>query len=204
MGPNFLAQLPTVLSTKNCENFNNVSWKGKYLAQRKKLWESDSVNSYSTSKYETFYSFFTNSQGYFCKIESGRIFRRLLFYFQRLGCERQQVGTKPSINSCRIDLRCFILKQAKYHGSKNLINFCHLDREFSSGYQKVCVYNFLFVYDFVSLQGLQQHYSVRKLEFSSFLIFFIPKKLLGKTFWFCDKTSWPYCTILHPLKFVKI
>ena len=121
---------------------------------RKKLWESDTVNSYSTSKYETFYSFFTNSQGYFCKIESGRIFRRPLFHFQRLGCERQQVGTKPSINSCRIDLRCFILKQAKYHGSKNLINFCHLDWEFSGGYQKVCVYNFLFVYDFVSLQGL--------------------------------------------------
>ena len=140
-------------SPPKIENFNNVSLKGKYLAQRRKLWESDTVNSYSTSKYETFYSFFTNSQGYFCKIESGRIFTRLLFHFQRLGCERQQVGTKPRINSCRIDLRCFILKQAKY-GSKNLINFCHLDWEFSGGYQKVSVYNVLFVYDFVSLQGL--------------------------------------------------
>ena len=74
LGPNFRAQLPILLFTENYKHFSNVTWKSKYLVQKKKLWESDSVNSYSTSKCEIFYSFFTNSQGHFYRIESGIFF----------------------------------------------------------------------------------------------------------------------------------
>ena len=69
------------------------------LLRKKFWWATDSVNSYSISKCEIFYSFFTNALGHFSKIESRGIFARLLFHFLRwLGCENQQAGTKPTID----------------------------------------------------------------------------------------------------------
>ena len=111
-GPNFWAQFSIVPSTRDCENFNDVNWKGKSLAQKKNLWASDSVNRHSTSKCEILYSFFT-------RIDSGRIFARLLFHFQKwLGCENQQAHTKPTIYSYLINFSCYWIKQAKTQGSK--------------------------------------------------------------------------------------
>ena len=82
------------------------------LLRKKNLWASDSVNRHSTSKCEILYSFFT-------RIDSGRIFARLLFHFQKwLGCENQQAHTKPTIYSYLINFSCYWIKQAKTQGSK--------------------------------------------------------------------------------------
>ena len=91
----------------------------EWVEKKKKCWANDAVNNYNTSKCEIFYSFFTNSQCHFCKVKSGRILARFFFNLQRwLGCEIQQVGTKPRKYSCRIDLR---------YGSKPG-KFCHLKK----------------------------------------------------------------------------
>ena len=116
----------------------------EWVEKKKKCWANDAVNSYNTSKCEIFYSFFTNFQCHFCKIKSGRIFARFFFNFQRwLGCEIQQVGTKPRKYSCRIDLRyCYDSNRLKIM-AQNLANFVTWkNSEFSEGLKKVCICNF--------------------------------------------------------------
>ena len=142
-GPNFWAQFSIVPSTRDCENFNDVNWKVKSLAQKKNLWASDSVNRHSTSKCEILYSFFT-------KIDSGRIFARLLFHFQRwLGCENQQAGTKPSIDSCLKNFRCCYDSNRPKIMAQNLINFCHLKKwEFSKELERVFIQFFICIWLF--------------------------------------------------------
>ena len=82
------------------------------LLLRKKIYEQ--VTQWIDIAFQSgiLYSFFT-------KIDSGRIFARLLFHFQRwLGCENKQAHTKPTIYSYLINFSCYWIKQAKTQGSK--------------------------------------------------------------------------------------
>ena len=82
------------------------------LLLRKKIYEQVTQWIDIAFQSEILYSFFT-------KIDSGRIFARLLFHFQRwLGCENQQAHTKPTIYSYLINFSCYWIKQAKTQGSK--------------------------------------------------------------------------------------
>ena len=82
------------------------------LLLRKKIYEQVTQWIDIAFQSEILYSFFT-------KIDSGRIFARLLFHFQRwLGCENQQAHTKPTIYSYLINFSCYWIKQTKTQGSK--------------------------------------------------------------------------------------
>ena len=54
LGPNFWVQFPIAPTNKNFETFNSVSSKGIYLAQKKKLWATDSENICNTLKFTHF------------------------------------------------------------------------------------------------------------------------------------------------------